>query len=46
MEDTVEERVLNIQSEKRELVGKAFKEKKKAGKAKDTRATDISKLLA
>ncbi|KAM4056760.1 HIRAN domain-containing protein [Hirsutella rhossiliensis] len=47
MENTVEERVLDIQSEKRELVGKAFPDKKKAGgKAKDTRATDVLKLLA
>lgn len=47
MENTVEERVLDIQSEKRELVGKAFQEKKTAGgKAKDTRAKDVLKLLA
>ncbi|KJZ79301.1 hypothetical protein HIM_01452 [Hirsutella minnesotensis 3608] len=47
MEDTVEERVLSIQAEKRELVGKAFQEKSKdKDKAKDTRAADISKLLS
>ncbi|PFH61570.1 hypothetical protein XA68_16993 [Ophiocordyceps unilateralis] len=47
MEDSVEERVLTIQSEKRELVGKAFCEKaKKGGKAKDTRAADVSRMLS
>ncbi|KPM39771.1 hypothetical protein AK830_g6775 [Neonectria ditissima] len=46
MEGSVEERVLDIQSEKRELVTKAFQEK--AGqrkKAKDTRMADVLKLL-
>lgn len=46
MENSVEERVLNVQAEKRELVGKAFQEK--AGqkkKAKDTRMADVLKLL-
>lgn len=46
MEGTVEERVLDIQQEKRELVSKAFQEKGKAKKAKDTRMADIHKLLA
>ncbi|KAK4081859.1 hypothetical protein Purlil1_11546 [Purpureocillium lilacinum] len=47
MEETVEERVLAIQSEKRELVGKAFQEKdKKSKKAKDTRMADVKKLLS
>lgn len=46
MENTVEERVLTIQSEKRELVGKAFQEKKRKGKkTKDTRMADVTKLL-
>lgn len=46
MEGSVEERVLDIQQEKRELVTKAFQEK--AGqrkKAKDTRMADVLKLL-
>ncbi|KAK4165276.1 putative SWI/SNF-related matrix-associated actin-dependent regulator of chromatin subfamily A member 3-like 1 [Cladorrhinum sp. PSN259] len=50
MEGTVEERVLDIQAEKRELVGKAFQEKdigkKGKKKAKETRTADILKLLA
>jgi len=46
MEGTVEERVLDIQSEKRELVGKAFQEKQgKTKKTKETRMADILKLL-
>lgn len=46
MEGTVEERVLDIQGEKRELVGKAFQEKEgKKGKTKETRMADIQKLL-
>ena len=45
MEDTVEERVLDIQSEKRDLVSKAFQEKNKKTKAKETRMADIAKLL-
>ncbi|KAJ4389817.1 hypothetical protein N0V93_007289 [Gnomoniopsis smithogilvyi] len=45
MEGTVEERVLDIQSEKRLLVGKAFQEKTKGKKTKDTRMSDIIKLL-
>ena len=45
MEDTVEERVLDIQAEKRQLVSKAFQEKSKAKKAKETRTADIVKLL-
>ncbi|KAK4097378.1 RAD5-like protein [Parathielavia hyrcaniae] len=47
MEGTVEERVLDIQSEKRELVSKAFHEKQGKGKkTKETRMADILKLLA
>lgn len=46
MEGTVEERVLDIQTEKRELVTKAFKEKGKGGKkTKETRLADINRLL-
>ncbi len=47
MEGTVEERVLDIQGEKRELVTKAFKEKQGTQKkTKETRMADILKLLA
>ena len=46
MENTVEERVLDIQGEKRELVSKAFQEKGKTNKAKETRMADITKLLS
>lgn len=47
MEGSVEERVLDIQSEKRDLVGKAFQEKQgKKKKTKETRMADILKLLA
>jgi SWI/SNF-related matrix-associated actin-dependent regulator of chromatin subfamily A3 len=47
MEGTVEERVLDIQSEKRQLVTKAFQEKQgKKTKTKETRMADIMKLLA
>lgn len=45
MEDSIEERVLEIQAEKRKLVGKAFQEKTKGGKEKTTRMGDILKLL-
>ncbi|KAF6820228.1 rad5-like protein (SNF2 family domain-containing protein) [Colletotrichum sojae] len=45
MEGTVEERVLDIQHEKRTLVGKAFQEKDKGKKTKETRMADIQKLL-
>ncbi|RDL39831.1 putative SWI matrix-associated actin-dependent regulator of chromatin subfamily A member 3-like 1 [Venustampulla echinocandica] len=45
MEDSIEERVLEIQAEKRKLVGKAFQEKAKDGKAKTTRMGDILQLL-
>jgi len=44
MEDSIEERVLEIQKEKRLLVGKAFQEKDKK-KEKTTRLADIQKLL-
>jgi SWI/SNF-related matrix-associated actin-dependent regulator of chromatin subfamily A3 len=46
MEDSIEERVLEIQAEKRKLVGKAFREKAKGGKEKTTRMGDVLKLLA
>lgn len=46
MEDSIEERVLSIQAEKRKLVGKAFQEKEKGGKQKTTRMGDILKLLS
>jgi SWI/SNF-related matrix-associated actin-dependent regulator of chromatin subfamily A3 len=46
MEDSIEERVLEIQAEKRKLVGKAFQEKAKGGKEKTTRMGDVLKLLA
>lgn len=46
MEDSIEERVLEIQVEKRKLVSKAFQEKAKGGKEKTTRLGDIQKLLA
>ncbi|KUI54814.1 hypothetical protein VP1G_02180 [Cytospora mali] len=45
MEGSVEERVLDIQAEKRQLVGKAFQEKVKNKKTKETRMADIMKLL-
>lgn len=45
MEDSIEERVLEIQAEKRKLVGKAFREKAKGGKQKNTRIGDVLKLL-
>ncbi|PHH83662.1 hypothetical protein CDD82_5420 [Ophiocordyceps australis] len=45
MENTVEERVVAIQAEKRELVGKAFQDKN-ASKTKETRMADIQKLLS
>ncbi|TEA20776.1 Helicase-like transcription factor [Colletotrichum sidae] len=45
MEGTVEERVLDIQHEKRTLVGKAFQEKNKGKKSQETRMADIQKLL-
>lgn len=47
MEGTVEERVLDIQVEKRELVNKAFQERgDKKKKPKETRMADMAKLLA
>jgi len=46
MEGTVEERVLDIQAEKRQLVNKAFQDKEKKNKSKETRMADIMKLLA
>jgi SWI/SNF-related matrix-associated actin-dependent regulator of chromatin subfamily A3 len=46
MEESIEERVLEIQAEKRKLVGKAFQEKGKRDKGgKTTRLADIQKLL-
>jgi SWI/SNF-related matrix-associated actin-dependent regulator of chromatin subfamily A3 len=48
MEGTVEERVLDIQAEKRELVTKAFQEKQgqKKKQVKESRMADVLKLLA
>ncbi|KAL7784831.1 SNF2 family N-terminal domain-containing protein [Trichoderma ceciliae] len=46
MEGTVEERVLDVQQEKRDLVTKAFQEKSKAKKSRDTRMGDVMKLLS
>ncbi|KAG6007531.1 hypothetical protein E4U21_005832 [Claviceps maximensis] len=47
VEGTVEDRVLDIQQEKRKLVTKAFQEKEMKGKAtKETRMGDIAKLLS
>lgn len=46
MENSVEDRVLDIQAEKRTLVNKAFQEKGKAKKSQETRMGDIIKLLA
>ncbi|KAL2256470.1 hypothetical protein VTK26DRAFT_1611 [Humicola hyalothermophila] len=48
MEGSVEERVLDIQGEKRELVSKAFQEKGGKGKkaVKESRMADVLKLLA
>ena len=48
MENSVEERVLDIQKDKRQLVNKAFREKsaKKPKEAKETRMTDVLKLLS
>ncbi|KAI0132209.1 helicase-like protein [Xylariales sp. AK1849] len=47
VEGTIEERVLDIQAEKRKLVSDAFREKTKGNKAKDTRSmADISRLLS
>lgn len=46
MEGSVEERVLDIQSEKRDLVNKAFQEKNGEKKTRETRMGDILKLLA
>lgn len=45
-EGTVEERVIDIQSEKRELVSKAFQERGRGKQAKNTRVADVLKLLA
>ena len=46
MEGTIEERVLDVQQEKRDLVTKAFQEKGKTKKSKDTRMADVMKLLS
>lgn len=46
MEGTVEERVLDIQVDKRKLVNQAFQERTdKKKKAKETRVADVAKLL-
>lgn len=48
MEGSIEERVLEIQGQKRELVGKAFREDVTRGKGKkgEGRMGDIVRLLA
>ena len=46
MENTVEERVVDIEAEKRQLVEKAFQEKGKDKQAKVTRMADLRKLLS
>lgn len=46
MENTIEERVLDVQQEKRDLVTKAFQEKDKAKKSNETRMADVIKLLS
>ena len=46
VEGTVEERVLDIQAEKRRLVSEAFQERSRGGKAKETRMVDIARLLS
>ena len=46
MEGSVEERVLDVQAEKRQLVNKAFQDKGKGKKSKETRMADLVKLLA
>ncbi|KAL6884159.1 SNF2 family N-terminal domain-containing protein [Trichoderma longibrachiatum] len=46
MEGTIEERVLDVQQEKRDLVTKAFQEKGKVKKSKDMRMADVMKLLS
>jgi SWI/SNF-related matrix-associated actin-dependent regulator of chromatin subfamily A3 len=46
MEGSVEERVLDIQVDKRKLVNKAFQERTdRKKKAKETRVADVAKLL-
>ena len=45
MEGSVEERVLQIQGDKRKLVSMAFKEKGKGAKAKESTSADVRKLL-
>ncbi|PNP52200.1 hypothetical protein THARTR1_07409 [Trichoderma harzianum] len=46
MENTIEERVLDVQQEKRDLVTKAFQEKDKAKRSNETRMADVMKLLS
>ncbi|UKZ73735.1 hypothetical protein TrVFT333_001385 [Trichoderma virens FT-333] len=46
MENTIEERVLDVQQEKRDLVTKAFQEKGKTKKSNETRMADVMKLLS
>lgn len=45
MEGSVEESVLDIQADKRELVGKAFQERRDGARARNTRVADVQKLL-
>jgi SWI/SNF-related matrix-associated actin-dependent regulator of chromatin subfamily A3 len=47
VENTIEERVLDVQAEKRQLVSETFQEKVKNAAAKDTRTVaDIARLLS
>lgn len=43
---SIEERVLNIQEEKRQLVGKAFRDKPTSGQNKQVSLNDVRKVLA
>jgi SWI/SNF-related matrix-associated actin-dependent regulator of chromatin subfamily A3 len=45
MNESVEERVLEIQAEKRSMVSLAFKEKAKGQRATESRSADVKKLL-
>ncbi len=45
MEESVEERVLKIQAEKRKLVSMAFKERRKGAKAQESTSADVKRLL-
>lgn len=45
MNNSVEERVIKVQAEKRKLVGMAFKDEKRGKKARESTSADIKKLL-